>query len=364
MEQLYQLIKDGEKWSFGNEATLENFIWDNLKEIFEFIPLKRQYYIDGNICDILAVSQNRQLVIIELKNAEDRYVIQQVTRYYHALSKEKPFSEQIDYKKPVQLIVIAPTFHQDNLIDCIYHKLTFDLLRFAIVGENNFKFQAKSINGCEIYESSIKARPAKDIKIVIPQAPQAFMTALAKCRPKTYNHSLVLKVREKILSFDSRLKEIKLQSNCFGYGTGKSNICADFKTKKSFGTQLDIELALRLPYSFGKKYRFSRLVLDQRFFFKAQHTHQWKAKSKLPTFNLRRKRLGVRSSGKWMNSSSFLREFIRAELDDYSDQIWETWDVQFIRYCQQQNLPNPSESYESMLMVLLEMSLRYWKEQL
>ncbi|WP_375492887.1 endonuclease NucS domain-containing protein [uncultured Nostoc sp.] len=73
------LIKTGNGWKFATEADLEDFVWANLKELFGFIPLKRQYYINGQICDILALRENKQLVVLELKNAEDRY-IQQLTR--------------------------------------------------------------------------------------------------------------------------------------------------------------------------------------------------------------------------------------------------------------------------------------------
>ncbi|WP_024545288.1 hypothetical protein [Picosynechococcus sp. NKBG15041c] len=67
MQQSYRLIKKQEQWHFANEAELENFIWDNLKDIFNLTPLKRQHYIESNICDILAISKNKELVIIELK---------------------------------------------------------------------------------------------------------------------------------------------------------------------------------------------------------------------------------------------------------------------------------------------------------
>ncbi|MBR8836968.1 MAG: DUF91 domain-containing protein [Stigonema ocellatum SAG 48.90 = DSM 106950] len=60
-------------------------------------------------CDILALDENKQLVIIELKNDEDRYIIQQLTRYYDNLVDERPFAQQIKYNEPVRLIAIAPS---------------------------------------------------------------------------------------------------------------------------------------------------------------------------------------------------------------------------------------------------------------
>ncbi|MEH2310443.1 MAG: endonuclease NucS domain-containing protein [Nostoc sp.] len=82
------LIKRGNSWKFATEADLEDFVWANLKELFGLIPLKRQYYIKGQICDVLALRENKQLVVLELKNAEDRYIVQQLTRYYDALLVE------------------------------------------------------------------------------------------------------------------------------------------------------------------------------------------------------------------------------------------------------------------------------------
>ncbi|MEH2458944.1 endonuclease NucS domain-containing protein [Nostoc sp.] len=91
------LIKTGNSWKFATEADLEDFVWANLKELFGLIPLKRQYYVKGQICDILALNEKKQLVVLELKNGEDRYIIQQLTRSYEALLENKPFQEEVDY---------------------------------------------------------------------------------------------------------------------------------------------------------------------------------------------------------------------------------------------------------------------------
>ncbi|MEH2462650.1 endonuclease NucS domain-containing protein [Nostoc sp.] len=90
------LIKTGNSWKFATEADLEDFVWANLKELFGLIPLKRQYYVKGQICDILALNDKKRLVVLELKNGEDRYIVQQLTRYYEALLKNKPFQEEVN----------------------------------------------------------------------------------------------------------------------------------------------------------------------------------------------------------------------------------------------------------------------------
>ncbi|MBC6435548.1 DUF91 domain-containing protein [Nostoc sp. HG1] len=67
-------------------------------------------YVNGQICDILALRENKQLVVLELKNAEDRYIVQQLTRYYDALKEVKPLEDEIDYQQPISLIAIKPNF--------------------------------------------------------------------------------------------------------------------------------------------------------------------------------------------------------------------------------------------------------------
>jgi len=87
------LRKTGQGWKFSSEAALEDFVWATLKQLLGLAPLKRQYSVKGEVCDILAIDSNQKLVVIELKNAEDRYLVQQLTRYYDNLLEEKPFKE-------------------------------------------------------------------------------------------------------------------------------------------------------------------------------------------------------------------------------------------------------------------------------
>ncbi|MDY6784891.1 MAG: hypothetical protein SW833_20515 [Cyanobacteriota bacterium] len=47
------LRKTGEGWQFISESALEDFFWDNLENLLGFIPLKRQLYVKGEICDLL-----------------------------------------------------------------------------------------------------------------------------------------------------------------------------------------------------------------------------------------------------------------------------------------------------------------------
>ena len=100
-------------------------------------PLKRQYPINGEKSDILVTCEERQLAILELKNIEDRYVVQQLTQYYGNVLAEKPFSQKVDYQKLVRLVAIAPSFHRHNFIDLKYSKLNLEFWLFEIVQEGN-----------------------------------------------------------------------------------------------------------------------------------------------------------------------------------------------------------------------------------
>lgn len=127
---------DGD-WQFASENNLEDFVWGKLNILFGLSPLKRQHIVYGDICDILALDGNSRLVVIELKNAEDRYIVQQLTRYYHSLLEEKPFQQQVNYQLPIRLIAVAPSFHRHNWIDREYHKLSFEFMSFTISQQQN-----------------------------------------------------------------------------------------------------------------------------------------------------------------------------------------------------------------------------------
>ena len=142
------LRKTGSGWEFDSEAALEDFLWDNLENLFGLTPLKRQYNANEQFCDILGTSKQKQLALLELKNSEDRYVVQQLTRYYDILVEEKPFAEKVDYEQPIRLAAIAPSFHKDNFTDLKYHLLAsqFEFWQFSIVEESEkFYFDLKNL---------------------------------------------------------------------------------------------------------------------------------------------------------------------------------------------------------------------------
>ncbi|RCJ20220.1 recombinase RecB [Nostoc sp. ATCC 43529] len=231
------LRKTGSGWEFASEAALEDFVWDNLQQLSGLIPLKRQYAVKGEICDILALNETRQLVILELKNTEDRYIVQQLTRYYDNLLDEKPFSEQIDYSLPVRLVAIAPSFHRHNLIDRKHTKLIVDFLQVTVAQINqNFHLQLQDIDTNQIWSIPIPYQEL-DISTVssnISEPPQLLLDWLGACTGE--EQQAILKLREKILSFDERIQEEIQRRNTIRYGKGKNKpvaeLCFQKKTNK------------------------------------------------------------------------------------------------------------------------------------
>lgn len=228
------LRKTGDSWEFASEFALEDFVWANLEALMGLIPLKRQYVALGEICDILAVNQERQLHILELKNSEDRYVVQQLTRYFDNLISTAALAEQIDYSKPVKLIAIAPSFHRHNLIDRKYNKLEISFLQLRVnERDNQFYLDLTGIEREETYQIKI---PYTKVELVkhedLPEPPKLLLDWLGSCTRDEQEG--FLKMREQILLFDKRIKEILDSKKAIQYGKGKpcAELCWDRKQQK------------------------------------------------------------------------------------------------------------------------------------
>ncbi|MDZ8053526.1 MAG: endonuclease NucS domain-containing protein [Aulosira sp. ZfuVER01] len=242
MEKNVALRKTDEGWKFIDESELETFVWDNLAEIFGLKPLKRQLSIKGEICDILAIGENNQLAIIELKNTEDRYVINQLTRYYDNLLEEQPLKDNINYDEEVRLIAICPSFHRHNLIDEKHSKLKFNLFTFFIVYENNeFYFHFSHIHSQ--FKTKIVKINYQEVNLQnqvndnIPEPARLLLDWLGYLTNTEIDN--LTKIRNQILTFDSRIEEIIVNKSIIyasKYGKDKMRQCAEFcfdrKSKK------------------------------------------------------------------------------------------------------------------------------------
>lgn len=213
-------------WHFASEAALEKFAWEHLQALLGLTPLKRQHNSNGEICDILAVSPDKALTIVELKNVEDRYLIQQLTRYYANLLAEKPFQSAIDYTQPVRLIGIAPTYHRHNLIDQAHSKLLIELLQFAVIQEQEaFYLRLQTPQQVLVQTYAIPYQPMALPAIAnVPEPPALLQTWLGGCTQAEQEG--FLKVRGKILACHPRMKEV-VEKKSMHYGAGKSKPCAE-----------------------------------------------------------------------------------------------------------------------------------------
>lgn len=150
------MLNTHQDWKFQSELLLENFIWSILP-LLNLQELARQYRLSEQVCDILAIDPQQQLVIIELKNTEDRYIIQQLTRYFAAVEQHRPFQDQVNYQLPIRLVAIAPQFHAHSLIDQDYNRLDVELLTFAISSPQSgqFYFQLRQLKNDAAVEMEI-----------------------------------------------------------------------------------------------------------------------------------------------------------------------------------------------------------------
>lgn len=252
------LKKIGQGWGFANEAALEDFVWTNLKSLFNLTPLKRQFFVRGEVCDILAVDDNRQLVVLELKNIEDRYIVQQLTRYYDALLEAKPSQKEVNYDKPIRLVAVAPSFHRHNEIDRKYHKLIFGFLKLIILKESDrFYLHLQDIDTQQVVKTEILYREI-DFSIFkedLPKPPQILLNWLGSYN--TDEQEKLLKVREQILSFDNRIQEVT-EAKSIKYGKGKTKPCAEFCFERKLKK---IVLFLWLPIPDRKRQAISRMQI-------------------------------------------------------------------------------------------------------
>jgi hypothetical protein len=233
--------QSGDCWTFRSESELEDFVWHNLQPLFGLSPLRRQYSVDGQFCDILAVSDDKQLVVIELKNVEDRYVVQQLTRYYHALSNDRSLEDRVDYSKPIRLVAIVPSIHKDNVIDCKYNQLLIELLTFELIENFEFVgFQLRDLLGLIICKLNIKYFK-DEVSCQLPELARKWLKFIPD--QKSYQDGL-LRIRQKILKFNPMMKELDCNSFIL-YGKNKSHWCAELKpyTSSNF-----LVLLLRLPH--------------------------------------------------------------------------------------------------------------------
>jgi hypothetical protein len=228
------LIKSGETWQFRTEADLEEVVWRNLPVLLNMTPFKRQFSVDGKFCDILAMESSNRPVVIELKNTEDRYIVQQLIRYYDAIRVSATFPLEAEVAQSIRLVAIAPSFHADTLIDCKYSTLNVELMTFrleSLAGE--FSLLLSDVSGNLVSTLPLlQAQPDPPADSQIPAPPRKLLNWLSQSSEAEYDW--VLQMRKQILGFDVRMKEIVTPTSIF-YGRGKSKPCCELRKETKGG---------------------------------------------------------------------------------------------------------------------------------
>ena len=102
------------KFLLKSESLLEEFVWLNIRQLLKINPLKRQYVVNNkNRTDILGITQERSLAIIELKKDGGKESINQLKRYRDNVLKyslESSILAKVDLKQDFSLIAIAGYF--------------------------------------------------------------------------------------------------------------------------------------------------------------------------------------------------------------------------------------------------------------
>ena len=221
------LIQAGNTWQFGTEADLEEIIWRNLPKLLSLKPVNRQFSIDGKFCDILAVAPSNRLVIIELKNTEDRYVVQQLTRYYHAIKTADmlPFSASTDNPR---LLVIAPSFHTDTLIDRQYSTLNVELVTFSLeAASDDINLVLRDAVGNVLSTLHLpKALHHTKPQISISEPPRKLLNWLSATQEPEY--TWILELRKRLLNADARMRE-RVEANSIFYEKSKPKPCCELR---------------------------------------------------------------------------------------------------------------------------------------
>ncbi len=266
-------------WEFKNEALLEDFLKHKLQTLLGLKVIAQQHSVKGQICDLVAISETGQLAILELKNQEDRYIHQQLTRYFDAFIAEKPFANIADYGQPIRLLAIAPTFHRDSFTDSKYSRIDIEFLTFNFASQDNRP--ALTLRHLDSGATGTVLLP-QVLTDTIPEVhspPKSLLSTLAKCSMP--EREGVLALRQQILSFDGRLQEIVSRGSIL-YGNGKTNPCAELRYDQQ---RACMALFLWLPHCTNRQTIVARLRIWSDWQLVSDLAHIPKALGKTVTIN-------------------------------------------------------------------------------
>ena len=195
----------GGKFLFKFELLLEEFIWLNLEKLLGTAPLARQYVINKkNRTDILGITQEKRLAIVELKKNSGGEGINQLLRYKENLHQHYAYSSvlsKVDSRQDFLLIAIAGRFSQqaqESAKDLLPEAL---LLTYEVQKTQDDKYSLiLKTQDSKIY-SRVKINIIEDS--LFDSLP-SFLQGYLIDNPQHY--SPIISIVEQILSFSPELK--------------------------------------------------------------------------------------------------------------------------------------------------------------
>ena len=239
-------IQAGQSWQFSTESDFEEVVWHNLPKLLNLRPLSRQFSISGKFCDILAVDESNQLVIVELKNTEDRYVVQQLVRYYDAIKTAEILPFEVAIGEP-RLVAIAPRFHADTLTDCQYCTLKIELMSFRLElsKRDRLRLVLSDAAGDELSRLLLPDKLSNvQPDLQIPEPPRKLLNWLS--HSDELEHAWLLTLRRQLLGADLRMKEI-IEPSTITYGKGKAKPCCELRKITDRYRRKGVDCRLWLP---------------------------------------------------------------------------------------------------------------------
>ena len=193
------------KFLLKSELLLEEFIWLNISQLLQISPLIRQYIVNKkNRTDILGITKDRRLAIVELKKEGSKRSIDQLIRYRENIlqdSSESTVLSEVDFNQDFVLIAIAGRF-SSQAIEYAQEKLPQALLlTYEIKKDQNNLYYLILRNRVNKIYSKVKIDIIEDsIFDSLPSFIQGYLIDNIQHRHP------ILSIIEQILSFSSDIK--------------------------------------------------------------------------------------------------------------------------------------------------------------
>lgn len=360
----------GKVAEFESEQYLERFFLNAVLPEIQLRPLASQHVCGQGICDILALGQNNQLVIIELKNTKDTHVIEQLIRYLDALAVEKPFSDQVDYARPIELYAVCPDYADSLEMTLKYHRLIFNVLAYRVENEEQtHRFHLWNWLSNEAIAHIEIPRIQNSDTVVLPDPPKAFLKLLERCCDRDRSQANL--IRQQIYKFSAQ-HNYKICERADGQWVR-------FERNKQYpiaelgwdGQRRELAIHLWLPFTtingrsnmkrYPKKYRrtsMMRIWTDSNKVQYLGYVHNGRRRWLIVTFQeIKDEKFPIPTKlNKWLK---YTGDYCRVSMGSY----WKGLAMPFATYVETMNMPNLETSFKEVVQLALDHSLKRYSQQ-